>query len=91
MWALDREGNEYPIVPNQRCERFKLHANGRNIVSQQLPTLLAVTCCVRLHTLLHVVAQSLRLGKLLSQARSTLGYVQTVATTHNIVAPTMIT
>ena len=31
-------------------------ANGRNIVGQQLPTLLDVTCCVRLHTLLHVVA-----------------------------------
>ena len=30
-------------------------ANGRNIVGQQLPTLLDVTCCVRLHTLLHVV------------------------------------
>ena len=29
---------------------------GRNIVGQQLPTLLDVTCCVRLHTLLHVVA-----------------------------------
>jgi len=30
-------------------------ANGRNIVGQQLLTLLDVTCCVRLHTLLHVV------------------------------------
>ena len=30
-------------------------ANGRNIVGQQLPTLLDVRCCVRLHTLLHVV------------------------------------
>ena len=29
--------------------------NGRNIVTQQLPTLLDVTCCVRLRTLLHVV------------------------------------
>ena len=33
----------------------RLHANRRNIVDQQLPTLLDVTCCVRLHTLLHVV------------------------------------
>ena len=32
-----------------------LRANGRNIVGQQLPTLLDVSCCVRLHTLLHVV------------------------------------
>ena len=41
------------------------HANGRNIVGQQLPTLLDVKCCVRLHTLLHVVAQSLKPVKLL--------------------------
>ena len=33
-------------------------ANGRNIVGQQLPTLLDVTYCVRLHTLLHVVGCS---------------------------------
>ena len=32
-----------------------LRANGCNIVDQQFPTLLDVTCCVRLHTLLHVV------------------------------------
>jgi len=35
--------------------KLKPRANGRNIVGQQLPTLLDVTCCVRLHTLLHVV------------------------------------
>ena len=35
--------------------QLKLRANGRNIVGQQLPKLLDVTCCVRLHTLLHVV------------------------------------
>ena len=35
--------------------RVKPRANGRNIVDQQLPTLLDVTCRVRLHTLLHVV------------------------------------
>ena len=34
---------------------IRLRANGRNIVHRQLPTLLDVTCCVRLHTLLHVV------------------------------------
>ena len=34
--------------------KLRLRANGRNIVDQQLPTLLDVTCCVRLHTLLHV-------------------------------------
>ena len=35
---------------------LRLRANGRKIVDQQLSTLLDVTCCVRLHTLLHVVA-----------------------------------
>ena len=34
---------------------IKPRTNGRNIVGQQLPTLLDVTCCVCLHTLLHVV------------------------------------
>ena len=34
---------------------LKPRANGRSIVGQQLPALLDVTCCVRLHTLLHVV------------------------------------
>ena len=38
-----------------RANLFKPRANGRNIVRQQLQTLLAVTYCVRLHTLLHVV------------------------------------
>ena len=33
----------------------KPRENGRNNVDQQLPILLDVTCCVRLHTLLHVV------------------------------------
>ena len=35
---------------------IKPRTNGRKIVGQQLPTLLDVTCCVLLHTLLHVVA-----------------------------------
>ena len=34
---------------------LKPRVNGHNIVGQQFPTLLDVTCCVRLHTLLHVV------------------------------------
>ena len=34
---------------------IKPRANGRNNVAQQLTTLLDVTCCVCLHTLLHVV------------------------------------
>ena len=51
--------------------RIRLRANGRNIVVHQLPTLLDVTCCVRLHTLSYVlgsvVAQSLRPVKLFSR------------------------
>ena len=31
--------------------KIKPRANGRNIVGQQLPTLLDVTCCIRLLTL----------------------------------------
>ena len=56
---------------------LKPRVNGCNIVGQQLPTLLDVTCRVRLHTLLHVVrcccvllrvvAQSLKPVKLFSQ------------------------
>ena len=34
---------------------LKPRANGRNVVGLQLPTLLDVICCVRLHTLLNVV------------------------------------
>ena len=46
---------------------LKPRANRRKIVGQQLPTLLDVTCCDRLHTLLHVVARSLKAVKLFSQ------------------------
>ena len=35
---------------------LKSRANEGNIVDQQLPTLLDVICCIRLHNLLHVVA-----------------------------------
>ena len=38
-----------PVLVRELCV-VKPHANGRNIVGQQLPTLLDVTCCVRLHT-----------------------------------------
>ena len=43
------------MVQNCHAGKLKPRANGRNIVGQQLPKLLDVTCCVRLHTLLHVV------------------------------------
>ena len=48
-------------------DNIKPRANRRKIVGQQLPTLLDVTCCDRLHTLLHVVARSLKAVKLFSQ------------------------
>ena len=58
----------------------KPRANGRNIVGQQLPTLLDL-CCVRLHTqfnvvvcccvLLGVVAQSLKPVKRLAKCKRT--------------------
>ena len=51
--------------------RIKPCVNGRNIVNQQLRTLLDVTCCVRLHTLLHVVAQNLKPVKLLATCKRT--------------------
>ena len=42
--------------PNQKYSvSLKPRANKCNIVGQHLPTLLDVTCCVRLHILLHVV------------------------------------
>ena len=50
---------------------LKPHANGRNIVGQKLPTLLDVTCCIRLGTPLHVVAQSLKPDKILAPYKRT--------------------
>ena len=43
-----------------RFKVLKPRANGRNIVGQQLATLLDVAWCVCLHTLLGVVSQSLK-------------------------------
>ena len=48
---------------------LKLRANRRNIVGQQLPPLLDVTCCVRLHTLLRLFVQSLKQVKLLAPCK----------------------
>ena len=49
-------------TPEEKKETFlnqiKPRANGHNFAGHQLPTFLDVTCRVRLHTLLHVVAQS---------------------------------
>ena len=56
----------------KRSITVRPRANGRNIVGQQLPTLLDVTCCVRLHMLLHVVAPSLKPVKHFSQKLPTI-------------------
>ena len=49
-------GSSYLVIAlNTQSRRVKHRANGRNIIGQQLPTLLHVTRCVRLYTLLHVV------------------------------------
>ena len=45
----------YLCKKKQAVYVVRLRKNGRNIVDQQLPTLLDVTCCVRLFTLLRVV------------------------------------
>ena len=55
--------SEYPADSRQN---LKPSGNGRNIAGQQIPTLLGVTCCGRLHNLLPDVAQSLKPVKLLS-------------------------
>ena len=58
---------------------LKPHANGRNIVGQQRPTLLDITCCVRLHT--HPVVGSCRTK---FETGQTFIDVQTDATTPNM-------
>ena len=55
------------LVDSFPIRLIKPRANGRNIVGQQFPTLLDVTCRVRLYTLLRVVAQSLKPVKIFSQ------------------------
>ena len=73
------------ILLRYRAIRFlqlKPRANARNIVGQQLLTLLDVTCCVRLHTLLHVVGSC----RAKFETVQTFSYVRTEATT----VPTML-
>ena len=62
--TLNNVGSCWPTILHLSARDFsyvdsktlKPRANGRNFFGQQLPTLLDVTCCVRLHTLLHVAA-----------------------------------
>ena len=55
---IDLFGSPGPKCPEIQVKlRLKPRGNGRNIVGQHLPTLLDVTCPVRLHTLLHVVGK----------------------------------
>ena len=58
---------------------LKPFANRHNIVGQKFPTLLNVTCCVCLHTLLHVVRSCC--GKI--ETGQTYSYMQMKKTTHN--------
>ena len=61
--------------------RVKPHANGHNIVGQQLPILSDVTCCICLHILLHIVGSCCTMF----ETGQTFSYVQTDATTFNYV------
>ena len=84
-------GNESALQDQDHFSSFyayslKPRANGRNIVGQQFPTSLDDTCCVRLHTLLHVVGSCC--AKF--ETDQTLSYVQTDETTPIIVGPTML-
>ena len=60
---------ETATATKQKKVHYKAQWNikGCNIVGQQLLTLVDATCCVRLHTLLHVVAQSFKPVKSFSQ------------------------
>ena len=67
-------------VKVQRLGRVLCYVqNGRNSGGQQLPTLLDVTSCTCLHTLLHVVGSCC--AKF--ETGQTLSYVQMDATTPN--------
>ena len=74
----------HQIVPVNRgkylLHRVKPRVNGHNIVGQQLPTLLDVTCCVCLHILLHVVGTC---STMFENSR-TFSYMQMDTTTPNI-------
>ena len=52
---LEVIGQKYCVRLHGAKASQEPRASGRNFVGQQLPILLDVTCCVRLHTLLHVV------------------------------------
>ena len=54
------------------------------------PTLLDVICCVHLHTVLHVVACYWEFSCAKFETSQTFSYVQTEATTPNIVGPTKL-
>ena len=73
-WWVKKEyfhtySDTFPLV--FQIVNIKLRANGRIIFDQQLPTLFGVTCWVRLQTLLHVVAQSLKPVKFLAPCKRT--------------------
>ena len=50
-----RASGDRKVTKRATLSSLKPRAYGRNIVGQQLPILVDVACCVRLHTLLHGV------------------------------------
>ena len=73
-WWIKKEyfhtySDTFPLV--FQIVNINLRANGRIIFDQQRPTLFGVTCWVRLQTLLHVVAQSLKPVKFLAPCKRT--------------------
>ena len=77
--VLTLVSNEISLLLNA----IHVRANRHNIVGQQLPTLLDVICCVRLHTLLLLCVVGSCCGKL--ETGQTFINVQTDATTPKIV------
>ena len=82
-----------PLLLTSPLSLLKLCANGRKIVSQQLPTLLDVTCCVRLYILLRVVgsccakfetSQTQQCWELLRSFASSLTHLLTVRFQENM-------
>ena len=86
FWGV-KESPYLQVSIGGHFKTWKLWMSGhpwRNAVDQQLPTLLDVTCYVRLHTL------SLCCCECLKPVKLSATYMQTGATTPNIVGPTML-
>ena len=85
LWAsalVQAQATRNQLRKSRTRSRTRLRISSRGLyVGQQLPTLLDISCCVRLHTLLHVVGSCcIRLHTLATRD----------ATTRNIVGATML-